>query len=96
MGIFELLRPKRSRILRVAARHGARNLRVFGSVARGTAKAHSDIDFLVDMEDGRTLLDLVGLSQDLESLLKRKVDVVTSRGLSPFLRRAITSQAVQL
>lgn len=96
MGIAELLGSKRERILKAAAKHGARNVRVFGSVARGRATKTSDVDLLVEMQDGRTLLDLVGLSQELETILHRKVDVVTERGLSPYLRRNIARHAVPL
>ena len=61
MDIAELLEKKKEEILRIAARHGARNVRVFGSVARGEARPDSDVDFLVDMEPGRSLLDMGGL-----------------------------------
>lgn len=96
MGIIEVLGPKREEILRAAAKRGARKVRVFGSVARGSAKRGSDVDILVDMAHGRTLVDLVGLTQDLEAILRRRVDVVTARGLSPYLRRTILSRAVPL
>lgn len=96
MGVVELLGSKRGKILKAAAKRGARNVRVFGSVARGTAGRRSDVDFLVEMARGRTLIDLVGLTQDLETLLGRRVDVVTLGGLSPHLRREILSHAVQL
>jgi uncharacterized protein len=77
----ELLEAKREDILRLAKQYGAFNVRVFGSVARGDADEQSDIDLLVDMEPGRSLLDLAGLWMDLEELLGCKVDVVTERGL---------------
>lgn len=80
----------------IAARHGAQKVRVFGSVVRGDARPDSDIDFLVDMEGGRSLLDLVQLSQDLEELLHRKVDVLTDGGLSPHLEQHIHAEAVPL
>ncbi len=70
-------------ILQIAARHGARNVRVFGSEARGEARTDSDLDLLVDMEPGRSLFDLVGFSQDLEDLLGRRVDVHTEASLHP-------------
>jgi predicted nucleotidyltransferase len=70
------LRARRDEILRIAARHGARNVRVFGSVAVGYANPESDVDLLVDLEPGRTLLDLGSLSSDLEEVLGRKVDVL--------------------
>ena len=83
-------------VKRIAASRGARNLRVFGSVARGESHANSDLDLLVDMERGRTFLDLVGLWQDLEEALGRRVDVVSEGGLSPHLRERILSEAVPL
>ncbi len=93
MGIDELLKEKRDEILKIAARHGARNVRVFGSVARGEAGPHSDIDLLVDMEPGRTLLDLGGLWSDLNELLGRKVEVVTEKSIYWLLRRRILKEA---
>ena len=87
------LQEKRDQILEVAARHGARNVRLFGSVARGEDRPESDIDLLVDMEPDRSLLDLVGLGQELEELLQRKVDVLTDTSLHPALRPLITAAA---
>jgi predicted nucleotidyltransferase len=71
-------------------------VRIFGSVARGEAHADSDIDFLVEMDNGRSLLDLIELSQNLEALLQRKVDVLTVKGLSPYLEQRIHAEAVLL
>ena len=96
MGIADLLKFKRPEILRLAQAHGAHNVRIFGSVARGEAHADSDIDFLVEMDNGRSLLDLIELSQDLETLLQRKVDVLTDKGLSPYLEQRIHAEAVPL
>ena len=96
MGIADLLKFKRPEILRLAQEHGAHNVRIFGSVARGEAHADSDIDFLVEMENGRSLLDLIELSQDLEALLQRKVDVLTDMGLSPYLEQRIHAEAIPL
>jgi uncharacterized protein len=93
LGIKELLLVKREEILRTAARHGARNVRVFGSVARGEAGENSDIDLLIDLEQGRSLLDQAGLMVELEDLLGRKVDVVTEQGLYWLLRRRILKEA---
>jgi len=96
MGIEELLREKRDEILRIAARHGASNVRVFGSVARGEASTQSDIDFLVELERGRSLLDHAALMIDLEDLLGRRVDIATERGLKPRIRERILQEAVRL
>lgn len=96
MSIRQLLQSKRSQILQIAARHGARKVRVFGSVARGTARRGSDIDFLVDMEEGRSLLDHAALVLDLERLLKRSVDVASERGLRRLVRKDVLKDAVAL
>jgi len=96
MSIDELLQKKREEILRIAAQHGAHNVRIFGSVARGEARLDSDIDFLVELEPGRSLLDRVALIQDLEDLLGKKVDVATAKGLRECLRDRILSEALPL
>jgi len=96
MSIAKAIREKRDEIFSYAAAHGARNLRVFGSVVRGEEAEASDLDLLVDMEKGRSLLDLIGLAQDLEELLGHHVDVVTERGVSPYLRDRILREAVPL
>jgi uncharacterized protein len=89
------LREKRQEIIRVAGARGARNVRVFGSVARNEAQETSDIDFLVDMEMDRSALDLSELILDLEEILGRKVNVITIRRLSP-LADNIVREAVPL
>ncbi len=94
MSIRELLRSKRAEILEIAARHGARKVRVFGSVARGTARRSSGIDFLVEMEEGRSLLDHAALILDLERLLKRSVDVASERGLRRVVRKEVLKEAI--
>jgi uncharacterized protein len=86
----------RNAILDVAARHGARNVRVFGSVARGDDKPESDLDLLVEMERGRSLLDLLALEQELEALLHRPVDVLTEESLAPSIRHRIAAEAQAL
>lgn len=96
MGIDELLQGRREEIVRIAARHGATNVRVFGSVARGEARPDSNVDFLVDLEGGRSLLDLGGLLMDLEALLGRGVDVVTETGLRERIRGRVLREAVPL
>jgi uncharacterized protein len=86
----------REDIARIAAAHGARNVRVFGSVRRGEAGESSDLDLLVDMSEGRSLLDLVALGDDLTEALGVAVDVVTEKSLSPYLRDRILAEAVPL
>ena len=93
MDVADLLNAKKGEILRIAARHGARNVRVFGSVARGEARPDSDVDFLVDMEPGRSLLDMGGLLMDLRDLLGLEVDVVTEHGLKPRIRERVLKEA---
>jgi uncharacterized protein len=93
MEISKLLEDKKDAILRIAALHGASNVRVFGSVARGDAGESSDIDLLVDMEPGRSLLDRGELIADLRDLLGRKVDVVTEEGIYWILKRRILKEA---
>lgn len=96
MKINEELQNKRTEILRLAAAHGASNVRVFGSVARGEARPDSDLDVLVDLEPGRSLLDLGGLLMDLQDLLGCRVDAVTERGLRPRIRDRVLREAVPL
>ena len=96
MSIRELLQSKRKKILQIATRHGAHKVRVFGSVARGTARRGSDIDFLVEMDEGRSLLDHAALVLDLERLLKRPVDVASERGLRQPLRKEVLRDAIAL
>jgi uncharacterized protein len=90
------LRGRRQEILRVAADRGATNVRVFGSTARGDAGPDSDLDLLVTLEPGRSLFDLVELTESLGALLGRKVDVVTDDALYWLLRRRILREAVPL
>jgi hypothetical protein len=92
MTLEELLKEKRPEILQIAAKHGARNVRVFGSVARGDAGEDSDVDFLVDFEPGWSLLDHAALILDLQELLGRKADVLTEGGLYWLLRRRILKE----
>jgi len=96
MAISPLIRTRREEIRRIAASHGARNLRVFGSTARGEETPDSDVDLLVDLAQGRSLLDIIALKQDLEDLLGRRVDVVTNGAISPYLRETVLSEAVDL
>ena len=90
------LGPARAAVLRIARKFGARSVRLFGSLARGEADAASDIDLLVELEPGRSLLDLGGMQFELEALLGRHVDVVTERGLRPRIRDRVLREAVPL
>ncbi len=86
----------RSEILRIAAEHGAKNVRVFGSRARGEAGRDSDIDLLLELEAGRSLLDLIGFEHAIEDLTLLEVDAVTTGGLSRYLRDRVLAEAVPL
>lgn len=96
MELLDQVRAKRQAILDAAARHGASNVRIIGSVARGEATPDSDVDVLVFMEPDRSLLDRAGLSLDLQEILGRKVDVATERGLRPRLRESVMQDAIAL
>jgi predicted nucleotidyltransferase len=96
MNIGRELEAKRTDILRLADRHGATEVRVFGSVARGEAGPDSDVDLLVKMAPERSLLDHVALWQDLEDLLGRKVDLVSEKALHRLMRDQILKEAVPL
>jgi predicted nucleotidyltransferase len=96
MTLSELRTTQKQSILKIASKRGAKNLRVFRSVARGQSDESSDIDFLVDLEPSRTLFDLSGLAVDLEILLRRRVDVVTERGLRPRVRERVLAEAIPL
>ena len=96
MTLNKTLAKNREKILGIAASYGARDLWVFGSVSRGEANPKSDIDILITLETGRSLLDLVALKQDLEDLLGCKVDVVTKDAVSPYIRDQILRDAVSL
>ena len=93
MATFDLLLAQRDTILNLARKHGAGSVRVFGSVARGCDDESSDIDFLVTMESGRSLLDLIGFKHDLEDHLHRPADVVTEEGLHPLIRQQVLGEA---
>jgi len=91
-----ILDQHRAAVLRLAAEHGATDVRVFGSVARGEADEASDIDFLVRMSPGRSLFDLGALLMDLQDLLGCRVDVVTERGLRPRMRERVLRDAIPI
>jgi predicted nucleotidyltransferase len=97
MALLDTLREKRSQILEIAAKHGAFNVRVFGSVARGEETPESDIDFLIDYDRSKiTPWFPGGLLMDLQDLLGRKVDVLTERGISPLIRERVLAEAKPL
>jgi uncharacterized protein len=91
---IQSLRVKREEILQSAEKYGARTVRIFGSVARGEADVASDLDLLVEMEPGRSLLDLGGLLMELQDLLGCHVDVVTEKGLRERIRDKVLREAV--
>ena len=92
----ELLRSKRDEILRIARAHGASNVRVFGSAARGDASDTSDVDFLVEFVPGTSLLQHGAMIAELEALLGRKVDVAPEKMLRERLRERVLREAVPL
>ena len=93
MKVEDIVSSHREEILATARKHGAYNVRVFGSVARGEARPDSDIDFLVSLDAGRSLIDLARLLRELQSLLGRNVDVVTEAGLRPRIRPQVLREA---
>jgi predicted nucleotidyltransferase len=96
MAINKDLKDKRAEILRIAGNYGAHNVRVFGSLARGQAGPDSDVDLLVKLDPGRSLLDLIAIKQDLEDLLGCQVDVVTEAAISPYIGEHVLREAVSL
>jgi uncharacterized protein len=96
MASSKILQDKREEILRIARAHGAQNVRVFGSVSRGEAGTESDVDLLVKLEPGRSLLDLIAIKQELDDLLGREVDLVTEDAVSPYIREQVLKEAVSL
>ncbi|MGB2754211.1 MAG: nucleotidyltransferase family protein [Phycisphaerae bacterium] len=87
---------RRKEILRIAARHGAHNVRLFGSVVRGEAAADSDVDFLVRLDDDRSLIDHIALIRELEDLIGCRVDVVTEDALHRVIRARVLAEGVPL
>jgi predicted nucleotidyltransferase len=96
MALDELLKEKREAILCICAKHGAHNVRVFGSVARGEADEQSDIDLLVEFDPGRSLFDHAALWLELQDLLGCKVDVLSDRGIKPRIRERVLREAIPL
>ena len=96
MNIYDQLQERRAEIIAIAAKHGAYNVRIFGSVARNESDSASDLDLLVDMGPERSLLDLGGLLMDLQELLGCQVDVVTDKGLRGRIRERVLKEATAL
>jgi predicted nucleotidyltransferase len=96
MSLSQRIDKAREAILSIAREHGAVTVRVFGSAARSEAAAGSDLDLLVEMEPGRSLLDIVAIKQDVEDLLGIPVDVVTENAVSPYIRDGVLKEAVPL
>lgn len=93
VALERIVRAHRREILALARKHGASEVSLFGSVARGEAREGSDVDFLVTFAPERSLLDHIAFQQDLEDLLGVKVDVVSRNGLSPYIRDAVLREA---
>ena len=96
MSTLKTLQSKKNQIIELAAKYGASNVRLFGSVCRGDEREDSDVDLLVDMQESRNLFDLIGLQQDLEKMLGKKVDVITPNGIHRHLRGRILAEAAPL
>lgn len=96
MNLDERLKGNREKILALVSKYGAYDVRIFGSVVRGGADAESDVDFLVEMKPGRSLLDLGGLQMELQDLLGCRVDIVTPKGLRSRIRNQVLAEAVVL
>lgn len=96
MKTFDLLRENREVILEIALHHGAKEVRVFGSVARGEDDENSDLDLLVSIAPDRNLYDLIGLQQDIEQFVGRKTNIITDKSINPYLRDAILQEAIAL
>jgi len=96
MIIKDLLKTKRTEILRIAEKYGGRNVRVFGSVARGEEGKHSDIDLLVELESGRSLMDHAAMLMELQETLGYHVDVISDRGIKPRIRNIVLREAIPL
>ena len=96
MAVSNTLKNKRDEILTIAKKYGAKNIRIFGSMARGEETLQSDLDIIVEMEKGSSLLDIIAIKQDIEELLGLNVDIVTEASISPYIRDMVLKEAVNL
>jgi len=96
LAVSNTLKNKRDEILTIAKKYGAKNIRIFGSMARGEENLQSDLDIIVEMEKGSSLLDIIAIKQDIEELLGLNVDIVTEASISPYIREMVLKEAVNL
>lgn len=96
MKFGKLIQKNRQEIIRIVKAHGANTLQIFGSFASGDDQPESDIDLLVELEAGRSLLDMIAIKHEIEDITKRKVDIVTKASLSPYIIEDILQDAVEL
>ncbi|MFC4766838.1 nucleotidyltransferase family protein [Effusibacillus consociatus] len=96
MSLLQKIQEERNSILEIASKHGAYNVRIFGSAARGEEKEESDIDLLVNFEEGRSLFDLIRFKQELEERFGYSVDIVTEKSLHPLIQNKVLGEAIQL
>ncbi len=94
LSIAEIIREQREAIVRIAAAHGATQVRLIGSVARGEARPDSDVDLLVTWNEGASLLDQAALKLDLEALLGRRVDIASDGWVKPSIRESVNRDAI--
>ena len=92
----DLIKAKRNAILRLARQHGVSRVRVFGSMSRGEARADSDVDLLVELDEGASGFSLGALQMDLQDLLERRVEIVTEPALHPMIRERVLAEAIPL
>ena len=96
MSVSNTIKSRREDILDITTKYGAKNVRVFGSMARGEESPDSDLDIIVEMDEGSSLLDIIAIKQDIEDLLGLKVDIVTEASISPYIRETVLKEAVNL
>jgi len=96
LNLNQRVQELRAQIIQIIKLHGATQPKLFGSLARGTAGPNSDLDILISLNAGRSLLDIIAIKQDLEDLLGCKVDVMTEAAISPYIRAQVLQEAVML